>query len=155
MKSADIERTLLGCEFFKNLEKNAIKKIADICEIRTCKAGESIYQQGDFGEYLYIVAEGRVDLERTIKIGSRQGRVVIAKLGTCAIFGCWSTLLDEAHNMMLTSICQKPSKLIVLKGSELRDLMTRDLQLGYNVMERLCFLLRERIQAAYGAMERI
>jgi len=27
--------------------------------------------------------------------------------------------------------------------------------LGFRVLERLCFLLRDRIQGAYGAMERV
>jgi hypothetical protein len=33
--------------------------------------------------------------------------------------------------------------------------MVSDARFGFNVMERLCFLLRERIQSAYGAMEKM
>jgi hypothetical protein len=43
----------------------------------------------------------------------------------------------------------------VLKGAELRKDMVNDTGFGFNVMERLCLLLRERIQAAYGAMEKM
>jgi hypothetical protein len=33
--------------------------------------------------------------------------------------------------------------------------MEEDTQFGFFILERLCFLLRERIQAAYGAMDKI
>jgi hypothetical protein len=57
--------------------------------------------------------------------------------------------------MMLRTFCKSPATILVLNGAQLRSLMTRDARFGFNVMERLCFLLRERIQAAYGAMEKI
>jgi len=41
----------------------------------------------------------------------------------------------------------------VLKGADLRRLMTGDIRLGFAVLERLCFLLRERLQLALGAIE--
>ena len=155
MESADICQALASCELFEGLEQSEISIIADICQVKTYGAGERVYQQGDFGGYIYIIAEGHVILERTMKIGSREGRVVIATLGKGRVFGCWSTLLDESHVMMLTTFCQKPSKIILLNGAELRELMLSNTRFGLKVMERLCFLLRDRIEAAYGAMEKI
>lgn len=155
VKPTDINQTLTSCELFKGFEQSTINMIAEICQIKTYEIGDFVYQQGDFGEYLFIIAEGQVTLERTMNIGSREGRVVITILGKGRVFGCWSTILGEPHNMLLTTFCQKPAKIIVLKGGELRELMIRDTQLGFNVMERLCFLLRDRVQAAYGAMEKI
>ena len=155
MKSTEIEQVLAGSELFKGLEQNEIGKVAGICRVKTYGKGESVYQQGDFGEYLYIIAEGQVVLERTVDMGSREGRVVIAILGKGRVFGCWSTLLNEPHIMMLKTFCQTPTTILELKGAQLRELMTRDARFGFNVMEKLCFLLRERIQSAYGAMEKM
>ena len=42
-----------------------------------------------------------------------------------------------------------------MRGARLRQMMTAKPQLGFSVLERLCFLLWDRIQAAYGAMEKI
>jgi CRP/FNR family cyclic AMP-dependent transcriptional regulator len=155
MKTVNIEQTLSSCEIFKLLQPGEIRIIANICQIKTYDTGEFVYQQGDFGEYLYIIADGQVVLERSMKIGLREGKVVIATIGKGRVFGCWSILLGEPHIMMLTTYCQTPAKILVLKCAELRDLMKQDTNFGFNVMERLCFLLRERIQAAYGAMDRI
>jgi CRP-like cAMP-binding protein len=155
MKSTEIEEILASCELFKGLGQNEIRNIAKICRVDTFDKGAPVYQQGDFGENIYIIASGQVVLERTVDMGSIEGRVIIATLGKGRVFGCWSTLLDEPHIMMLRTFCQTPTTILVLKGAELRKGMISDTCFGFNVMEKLCFLLRERIQSAYGAMEKM
>jgi len=155
MKRSEIEYALEWCEFFKNLGKSNIEKIAELCEARAYEAGECVFQQHDFGEHLYIIAEGRVSLERSVDMGERKGSVVIEILSKGRVLGCWSTLLGESHFLMSTALCQKPSKVISIKGSQLREMMLSNTELGFKVLERFCFLLRDRIQAAYGALEKI
>jgi CRP-like cAMP-binding protein len=155
MESVEIEEILASCELFRGLGQREIRNIAKICRVNTYDKGAPVYQQGDFGENIYIIADGQVVLEKTIDMDSREGRVVIATLGRGRVFGCWSTLLDEAHIMMLRTFCQTPATILVLKGAELRKGMISDTGFGFNVMERLCLLLRERIQSAYGAMEKM
>ena len=155
MKPRDVEAVLASCEFFKGLSNGDIRKIGGICEEQSCKAGATLFQQGDFGEHLYIVAKGLVHLERSMKIGNRKGNIVIETLGKGRVLGCWSTLLDEPHIVMSTAVCQRATTALVLRGARLRELMTENSALGFNILERLCFLLRDRIQAAYGALDKI
>jgi hypothetical protein len=56
---------------------------------------------------------------------------------------------------MSTAVCQRPTSVLVMQGARLRELMTSNNDLGFNILERLCFLLRDRIQAAYGALDKI
>lgn len=155
MESIDIEQTLAGCELFKGLEPIEIRKIAEICRVATYNKEDLIYRQGDFGEHLYVIAQGQVVLERSVDMGARKGQIVIATLGKGRVFGCWSTLLNEPHIMMLRTFCLTSATILEVEGAKLRDLMVRDHRFGFKVMEKLCFLLRERIQSAYGAMEKI
>ena len=155
MESAEIEEILASCELFKGLGQSEIRNIAKICRVNTYDKGALVYQQGDFGEIIYIIANGQVVLEKTVDMDTREGRVVIATLGRGRVFGCWSTLLDEPHIMMLRTFCQTPATILVLKGAKLRKGMVSDTRFGFNVMEKLCFLLRERIRSAYGAMEKM
>ncbi len=155
MEITEIERTLAGCELFKGLAQSEIAEIAAICRVNTYDKGDPVYGQGDFGEHIYIIADGRVVLEKSVDMGPREGRVVIATLGRGRVFGCWSTLLNAPHMMMLRTFCQTPSTILLLPGATLRELMVRDARFGFHVMENLCLLLRERIQAAYGAMEKM
>ena len=155
MESSEIEQTLANCELFKSLNQEEIQNIAGICRVATYEKEELIYQQGDFGDHLYVIARGQVVLERSVDMGNRKGQIVIATLGKGRVFGCWSTLLNEPHIMMLRTFCHTPATILELEGIKLRNLMTRDRRFGFRVMEKLCLLLRERIQSAYGAMEKI
>lgn len=155
MDSSEIKEALENCEFFKGLERTHIEKIAGLCQVETYKAGEYVFRQGDFGEHIYVIAQGRIFLERSLDLGTRSGSAVIGILGKGRVFGCWSTLLAEPHNLMASASSEKATKVLAMKGAELREMMLSDMTLGFRVLERLCFLLRDRIQGVYGAMERI
>ena len=149
------EKALKECEFFREMEDEDIKKIALLCHAATINQGDYLFQQGDFGDHLYIITKGQIVLERDINIGARKGKVTIETLGKGRVLGCWSSLLGEPHKLMSSAHCQRKADVLTLKGTELRHAMTTNPDLGFNLLERLCFLLRDRIQAAYGALEKI
>ena len=155
MNRTEMEHALRSCEFFELLGESEIAEIAGLCQAKAYKSGEYVFQQGDHGEHLYVIVQGHIYLERSMDLGARKGNIVIEALGKGRVLGCWSTLLDLPHTLMSSAICQKPTKILAIKGSDLRRIMVGNTKLGFNIMERLCFLLRNRIQAAYGAMEKI
>ena len=155
MNRTEMEHALGSSEFFELLGKKEISEIAGLCQASSYKSGEYVFQQGDHGEHLYVIVQGYIYLERSMDLGARKGNIVIEALGKGRLLGCWSTLLDLPHTLMSSAICQKPTTILAIKGSDLRRIMVGDTKLGFNIMERLCFLLRNRIQAAYGAMEKI
>jgi len=155
MAIPEIQSTLQSCGFLKNISKAHLATISDFCNIDHYKAGTYVFRQGDFGEDLFIIVDGYVFLERAMDIGSHKGSVVIDALGKGRTLGCWSALLGEPHVLMSSANCQKDSTVIRLKGRQLRKCMEEDTPFGFFMLERLCFLLRERIQAAYGAMDKI
>lgn len=155
MNRTEIDYALRSCEFFKLLGKGEISEIAKLCQIIRYKSGEYIFQQGDYGEHLYVIAQGRIHLERSVDLGAQKGNVVIETLGKGRVLGCWSTLLNMPHILMSSAVCQKPTQILTIRGADLRKMMIGNTELGFNIMERLCYLLRDRLQAAYGAMEKI
>lgn len=155
MEPSNIAAALEKSDFFEGLDKRYIEKIAGLCQVRDHAVGEALFSQGEPGEHLYVILNGLVFLERSINLGSRKGRVTIETLGPGRVLGCWSTLLDEPHVMMSTAICQEPTRILLLKGAELRRMMVESTVFGFSIMEKFCHLLLERMQAAYGAMEKI
>ncbi len=155
MDRTEIEDILQRSEFFKGLDKDDILRIVDISHVESHESGDFVFQQGDYGEYLYTIVQGQIFLERETNMGARKGNVVISTLGRGRVLGCWSTLLDDAHILMSSAVCQKPTTVIAIKGTDLRKIMVENREIGFNVMERLCFILRDRIQSAYGALEKI
>jgi CRP-like cAMP-binding protein len=155
MQPDDIRTTLETCEFFKGLDGGQLAGIIPICRPCRFEAGETIYQQGGVGEEIFIVAEGQVMLERAVNVGSRKGTVPVAVLGKGKIIGGWSTLLNEPHTLMLSAVCRRSAVLFAINGAELRQRMTADILLGFRLLENLCLLLRDRVQATLGAMDNI
>jgi CRP-like cAMP-binding protein len=155
MNSAEVHKAFEACDFFKGLGKSLLQEIAGLGRIEAYEPGQYIYRQGESGEWIYILAEGHVYLERALDLGPRKGSVVVAMLGKGKVFGCWSTLLGKSHKYMCSAACDKRTRVIAVKGSELRAMMVRNPDIGFNVLENLCLTLRERIQGVYGAMERI
>ncbi len=155
MNRTEVETALASCEFFKKLKSSDMAEISGLCQVNTYEIGEYVFQQGDYGEHLYVIAQGYILLERSIDLGTHKGSIVIEALGKGRVLGCWSTLLGMPHILLSSATCQKPTTVLAMKGSDLREMMIGNPELGFSIMERLCFLLRDRIQAAYGAMEKI
>lgn len=155
MERSEIQQVLESCEFFKELEASDIQNIASLCQSDVYGPGDYLFRQGDFGDRIYIIADGQVILEREVDLGTRKGNAIIALLGKGRVLGCWSTILAEPHNLMSSALCQKETRVISLKGAALRAMMLQNKLLGFDILEKLCFLLRDRIQGAYGAMEKI
>ena len=155
MERPEVGQVIERCEFFRGLDKKYLNKIVTLCQVQTFKPGEYVFRQGDYGKHLYIIADGHISLERSVNLGTRKGNAVIGVLGKGRILGCWSSLLGEPHNLMSSAICQKPTEVVVVKGADLREMMISNSELGFVVLERVCFLLRDRIQGAFGAMEKI
>ncbi len=150
-----ILQTLENCELFKGLERSDIDKIASLCHMETYRAGEYIFHQGELGERIFIVSDGHVFLERMMDLGLREGKAVIGTLGNGRAFGCWSSILNEPHYLMSSALCKRTAKIVVMSGAGLRDIMLKDSKLGFKIMEKICLLLRDRIQGVLGAMEKI
>ena len=155
MDQNEIKQILEGCEFFKGLQGSYIRNIMGLCQVKNYEPGEYVFCQGDFGEYLYVIADGNVSLERSMDLGTRRGSAVIGLLGKGRVMGCWSTLLGQPHTLMSSAVCRKPTTVVSFKGTELRDIMMGNHELGFSLMESLCFLLRDRLHGALGAMENI
>ena len=77
MNRSEIEQALVNSEFFKRLDENEISEIANLCQEIHFEGGEYVFQQGDYGEHLYVVVQGRINLERSMDLGAHQGSVVI------------------------------------------------------------------------------
>jgi CRP/FNR family cyclic AMP-dependent transcriptional regulator len=151
----EIKSIIEHCELFKGLNTVELEGITKLGQIEMYEAGDKIFNQGDFCDKLYIIAEGHVFLERSIDLGTRKGNVTLSLLGRERALGCWSTLLGEVYPLMSSAICKEHTKVVVMRGPALREMILSDFHLGFKVMERLCSILRDTLQGAYGAMEKI
>ena len=153
----EITEILRMCELFCELSDNELRSIANLCQIEEFEAGDKIYEQGGLGTKLYILAKGRVALERQIDLGgTRKAKVNVFALIEQAnrrVMGSWYTLIGKKHVHMCSAICDKPTKIVSMPCSDLRNTMVKDSKVRIKILEKLVLLLRDRIISSYEAIE--
>ncbi|MFC2034126.1 cyclic nucleotide-binding domain-containing protein [Chloroflexota bacterium] len=156
MVSSEITEGLSSCELFTLLGeeeiKMLIKSLATDCEFKIYKAGDNIFEQGEHSTKVYVIADGQALLQRSVNLGDRTGIRPLGLLGKGRVMG-WSSLLYGPHYLTATASCQKPTQVISIEGYSLRYILEQQTQVGYKVMNRLAFMLGERLRMAYNTME--
>jgi signal-transduction protein with cAMP-binding, CBS, and nucleotidyltransferase domain len=153
----EITEMLRMCELFYELSDDELRSIADLCQIESFEAGDQIYEEGSIGTKLYILVKGRVALERKIDLGNtRKAKVNVFSLierPNRRVMGSWYTLIGKQHIHMCSAICEKPTKVVSMRCSDLRDTMIKNSKVRIKILEKLVLLLRDRIISSYEAIE--
>lgn len=153
----EITEFLKMCDLFCELSNNELRSIADLCQIEEFEAGDKIYEQGSIGTKLYVLATGRVTLERKFDLGGiRKAKINVFSLIERAnrrVMGSWYTLIGKEHVHMCSAICEKPTRIVSMHCSDLRDTMVKDSKIRIKILEKLVLLLRDRLISSYEAIE--
>ena len=156
MASSDIVEGLRNSELFGLLNQEEIQLIttslADACEMETCEAGEQVFEQGGHSSRLYIIIDGQVLLQRLVNMGERTATLPLGILSKGRAMG-WSSLLYGPRYATASAICQKPSRIISIDGNTLRQVLEKQPDIGFRVMDRLACMLGDRLRAAYNTMD--
>ena len=144
-------------DLFCELSDRELQSIAELCRIEDFEAGDEIYQQNSIGTKLYILAGGHVTLERKIDLGgARKAKINVFSLMERAsrrVMGSWYPLIGKQHVHMCSAICEKPTKMVSVRCSDLRNTMVQDSMIRIKILEQLVLLLRDRILSSYEALE--
>ncbi len=101
LSSLDIKAHLMSTELFKNLEKAVLDEVATQVEIIRVPGGEPLFQQGDPGDSLYIVINGRL---RVTVNRERDYEEVVAEVGRDEMIGEMSLLTGENRSASVRAI---------------------------------------------------
>jgi CRP-like cAMP-binding protein len=96
---------------FKSLTDEQFEKLAGFCETKTFAAGTPIFRQGDMGESLFIVVDGRVGIER--EVTNENDTVALAIVESREYFGLFS-LFSQAQRTA-TATAMKDSVVLQIK----------------------------------------
>jgi len=115
MKSSAVSltRTLRSVEVLKSLSVGQLQRLQDLLSEVTYKEGEMVIKQGEIGENLYIVAEGRV------RITKREGKdeKMLMELGAGSYFGERALLNSEPRAASVTAIDHQSKMLYISKDA--------------------------------------
>lgn len=143
-----IEETLKRAEVFLGLDDSNLHKIAELpsCREQTYQAQEVIFRAGDEAKDLYVLSEGQVSLVMKVSAGPNQPatQVIVDIITKGGLFG-WSALVPP-HSYVMSAVCQKPSSVISISGSELSALFNKGNYLGYKIFQSLTRIIGSRLR---------
>ena len=125
-------------DFFSGLDEKILKKLADACIMRQFTKNETIVRQGEMGLGLYLIAKGRVKVDR------EQGgiRLQVAELGPEQFFGEMSLLDNKPRSATVTGL--EDAECVLLT----RDSFVRLMNKYPEIPIRMARVLADRLRVA-------
>ena len=116
------------------------------------EANAVLFTEGHVASHLYIVTDGGVALQRTIRppLDTRPRRVTVVECEPGDAFG-WSALVDP-FIYTLSAVTWKPSTLLSIEAGVLRHTLNSYPALGYKVMQALSALISRRLRQTADAL---
>jgi len=125
---------------FRNLDESERVQILIIGQVRSVKAGEVLFREGDAGDGLYVVMKGSV---RISKQGAT-GEEALAVLEPPAFFG--EMALIDLATRAADAIANEDSDLFFIPLQELRSVIDAYHKLALKILYALCQVLAERLR---------
>lgn len=132
---------LKKAELFQSLNEFQLADLLSHSAEITCAGGQTIFNQGDPAEFLYVLIQGTVELsvKAEEKIALMTSRV--EKEGM--IFGIPSLLEPFRHNV--SAKCLTPSSVLRFEASYITRKIDEDPKLGVEIMKKLASLYFNRL----------
>jgi len=138
---SDLIALLKSIPWFVDLRNEQIATLAAIARERYLAPGETLFQEGDQPDYLYLVLDGRASVE--ISVPTR-GAVHIFQAEPLDILG-WSVLTPVVRQRTTTVRAITPMRLLAFEGKALQEQCEADPHLGYIVSRRLANVVASQL----------
>ena len=119
MAREDVEEALRGLPFLAGLDEEDLQAIAAVTRLRSYRAGEVIFGEGDRGDAFFVVSSGQVEVVKSIDSEEEQ---VLDVYGRGDFFGEMA-LLEDRHRSA-TARAVRSGQLLAIPG----DAFERQLQ---------------------------
>ncbi|MDD7385215.1 MAG: Crp/Fnr family transcriptional regulator [Actinomycetaceae bacterium] len=122
---------------FRDLSDEDLEELGKLTTEVTLKRGESLFREGDDGDKLYVLVEGKVKLTHSSGEGHEN---IIAVLGGGEIIGELSLFDLGKRSTTVTAIA--PARLIALSHKDLTAFLQTHVQLSISMLRELAGRLR-------------
>lgn len=132
-----VNETTRHIAIFRGLEEGQLAQIAGLCRVVSYPAGAIILRAGEYGNTLYMVMEGCVD------IFAPDGATLIGHVPAGDVLGEISLVTRQSYNA--TAIAPMPVKLIALNHQDFARLMDRNPRIGVTVLQNIAISLGQKL----------
>lgn len=132
-----IQQILNETPLFAGCSSETLAATAAIAVERDCKRGEEIYEAGREAVDMFVLVRGLVSFTTDTGAGSLYVETLMKRH---MVFG-WAALVPEHPRRLGGARCLEDSKLLVVNGDALMEVLAAHPQSGFLVMKRLCSMI--------------
>ena len=126
-----------------HLTDHMLEKIKKVTTIKKYSAGDYIFHEGEYADYLYAIIDGNVVLEVD---KDSDTRVLIDEFGKCRTLGL-SSLLDSEQKKHISHVrALRDTTVFAWKCADMEKLFYEDYELGFLFMKRAACILKKRLE---------
>lgn len=147
-KSRSIQKALSDNILFRNLTIKELELIEKMIHVRSYRAGEAVFCQGDISVGMYIILKGIVDIavvDLDVNQPEQQKEVFVTRLEKDDFFGELS-LVEESGLRSATARATEETTLLGFFKPDLLELLERNPDTGVKVVFRLAEVLGQRLK---------
>lgn len=134
-------------ELFRGLSAKGLARVASIATEEGYPAGHTLFNEGDAGDRLYVIVEGKTRISRRVP---GMGEEALAVLGPGSSFGEMALIDDVPRSA--DAIVHERARLLVLSKEAMQDLLFLDKELAYEVLWNTVRILSRRLRETNDKM---
>ncbi|NUM34754.1 MAG: cyclic nucleotide-binding domain-containing protein [Candidatus Brocadiae bacterium] len=133
-------------KLFSDLEQEELEKIKSIADRREYKKGEVIFCEGDPGDSMYLIQEGRVRLSHSVALDMEKTLLVLEE---GSLFG--EMALIGIGNRSAKATVEDDSILLAFHQEIFHHLIQKEKDLGIKLLKQILQVLIERLRITTGS----
>ncbi|MBI4616841.1 MAG: cyclic nucleotide-binding domain-containing protein [Planctomycetes bacterium] len=130
-------RFLRSIDLFSELNEELLARLAERCGERTLIAGEALFSEGDPGDTLFVIEEGKIEIFKE----EPWARTVIATLGPGSFFGEMAVLGGGRRTSSARAV--EDATLVFLKEKAIRTILAKIPAVAFAIFSCLIHRLEE------------
>lgn len=149
-----LKEALRKSQLFDELTDAELDKVVRLTREETYEAGEIIFNEGEMAKELYIVEDGRVVLEMSIRLGrgsGRQGSIDVLTKGQ--VFG-WSAVA-EPYTFTMSARGVEKTTVLAIDREGLWHLFEENSSLGFKVMKKVVSVVSSRLSRSRDTLAHV
>ncbi len=131
---------LAETRFAENIADRHIRRLCEVSRLHMLNAGAVLFREGEIEDDVFVISVGHIRLSMNVP---RRGDVAFLTTGPGELVG-WSGLVSDGR-MTATATALDDTTLIAMSGQKLRDLCSREHDLGNVVFQRVAQVLSKRL----------
>jgi len=138
---------------FRGLTREQLERVLETMEERNFEPGEVIIREGEPGDVLYVLVEGKVEVSKTLLLrvtrydyDEREKTLSHMEAKDRAFFGEMALFGEEPRSATVTALT--PCKLLALDRRAFERLGDEDPEMGYKILRNIAGVLCERLRKA-------